>query len=69
MVSFRTHENEGKKKSPTCQGQKVTREPNGKNGAEIPRDCQQLGILETCSKTRVGLRQFKRGKKKHKERE
>ena len=37
--------------------------------AEILGDYQELGILETCSKVRVGLRQFKGDAKKHKERE
>ena len=57
------------KKSPAYQGQKITEEPNGKNQAEILRGCQKLGLLKTGSKTRVGLRQFKRGAKKHKKRE
>ena len=61
--------NEGKKKSPTRQGQKITREPSGKNWAEIPGDCQELGILGMCSKAKVGLKQFKEGAKKLKERE
>ena len=37
--------------------------------AGIPGDCQELGILGTCSKAMVGLRQFKGDAKKHKERE
>jgi len=37
--------------------------------AGIPGDCQELEILRTCSKARVGLRQFKGDAKKHKERE
>ena len=49
------------------QGQKIVGEPNGKNWAKIPRDCQEPGILGTCSKARVGLRQFKGSAKKHKE--
>ena len=68
-VTLRTHENEGKKKSPNYQGQKITREPSGKNWAGIPGDCQELGILGTCSKATVGLKQFKWGAKKHKEQE
>ena len=68
-MSLRTHENEGKKKSPACQGQKIAREPSGKNWAEIPGDCQELEILGTCSKARVELRKFKGDAKEHKERE
>ena len=59
--------NEGKKKSPARQDQKIAKEPSGKNWAGIPGDCQELGILGTCSEARVGLRQFKGGAKKHKE--
>ena len=60
---------QNEEESTACQGQKIAEEPSGKNWAEIPRDCQKLGILELCSKAKVGLRQFKGGAKKHKERE
>ena len=62
-------QNKGKKKSPARQGQKIAREPSNKNWNGIPGDCQELEILGTCSKVRVGLRQFKGGAKKHKEQE
>ena len=61
--------NEGKKKSPARQGQKNAREPSGKNWAGIHGDCQELGILGTCKKARMILRQLKKSAKKHKERE
>ena len=35
--------------------------------AEIPGDCQELGILGTCSKVNIGLRQFKEDARKQKE--
>ena len=50
------------------QDQKITRESSGKNWARIPRDCQELGVLRTCSKAKMRLRQLKRSAKKHKER-
>ena len=39
-----------------------------KNWAGIPRGCQRLGILGTCSIVNVELRQFKRGTTKYKKR-
>ena len=54
---------EEEKPTPPHQGQKIARESNGKNWGGIPGDCQELGILGTCSKARVGLRQFKGGAK------
>ena len=47
---------QNEEESTACQGQKIVEEPSGKNWAEIPRDCQKLGILELCSKAKVGLR-------------
>ena len=53
-------QNKGKKNSsPTFKGNKITRKPREKNWTRIPRDSQKPGILEMCSKARLGLRQFK----------
>ena len=59
-VGFKSPRNRGKKeKVPACQDQRTKESPVERIGPEIPG---------TCSVAKVGLRQLKRGTKKHKKR-
>ena len=55
---------QNEEESTACQGQKIAEEPSGKNWAEIPRDCQKPGVLRTCNKAGMRLRQLKRNAQK-----
>ena len=60
MGKFWISRNKGKKKSsPALKGKKIARELKEKYWTRIPRDSQEFGILEMCSKARLRLRQFK----------
>ena len=56
-----------KGKIPTCQDQKIKRGSSDENWIGIPRGCQGLKVLRTCSTARIRLRQLKKSAKKHKE--
>ena len=66
-TGLRTYETKGRKKRPSLSRSDDQIEFSGKNWAGIPRGCQGLEILRTCSTTEVGLRLLKEYQK-HKER-